>query len=41
MIVKIMLENTRDLRWIAVLLDKAAPEVAVADGPASSPGDSP
>jgi len=25
MVVKIMLENTRDLRWIAVLLDKEAP----------------
>ena len=25
MVVKIMLENTRDLRWIAVMLDKNAP----------------
>ena len=41
MIVKIMLENTHDLRWIAVLLDKAAPEATVADGPAPHPGDSP
>jgi AI-2 transport protein TqsA len=26
MVVKIMLENTSDLRWVAILLDKAAPE---------------
>jgi predicted PurR-regulated permease PerM len=26
MIVKIMLENTSDLRWVSILLDKAAPE---------------
>ena len=33
MVVKIMLENTRDLKWIAVLLDKAAPpEPRVAAG---------
>ena len=25
MVVKIMLENTKDLRWVAVLLDKNAP----------------
>jgi len=35
MIVKIMLENTEDLRWIALLLDKEAPPPAVAAGPAS------
>lgn len=28
MVVKIMLENTRDLRWVAVLLDKNPPEIA-------------
>ena len=26
MVVKIFLENTRDLRWVAVLLDKKAPD---------------
>lgn len=26
MVVKIMLENTSDLRWVAILLDKSAPE---------------
>jgi len=26
MVVKIMLENTSDLRWVAILLDKAPPE---------------
>ena len=26
MIVKIMLENTKDLKWVAVLLDKDAPD---------------
>jgi len=26
MVVKIMLENTSDLRWVAVLLDKSPPE---------------
>lgn len=30
MVVKIFLENTRDLRWVAVLLDKGAPEPALA-----------
>jgi hypothetical protein len=25
MVVKIMLENTEDLRWVAVLLDRQAP----------------
>lgn len=34
MVVKIMLENTEDLRWVAVLLDKEAPKPAQA-GPAS------
>jgi AI-2 transport protein TqsA len=43
MVVKIMLENTHDLRWVAILLDKEAPMVAggeelagpvKADGPA-------
>jgi hypothetical protein len=35
MVVKIMLENTRDLQWIAVLLDKSPPPE-----PAGGPGDS-
>jgi AI-2 transport protein TqsA len=30
MVVKIMLENTSDLRWMAVLLDKAPPEALLA-----------
>jgi predicted PurR-regulated permease PerM len=30
MVVKIMLENTEDLRWVAVLLDQSAPEPAAA-----------
>lgn len=30
MVVKIFLENTRDLRWVAVLLDKGAPEAQLA-----------
>ena len=30
MVVKIMLENTKDLKWVAVLLDKNAPPEAVA-----------
>ena len=33
MVVKIMLENTEDLRWIAILLDKSPPQAA--DGVAS------
>ncbi|HET9949814.1 MAG TPA: AI-2E family transporter [Longimicrobiales bacterium] len=38
MIVKIWLENTRDLRWVAVLLDKAPPKpVTVAAAAASAP----
>ena len=28
MVVKIMLENTEDLRWVAILLDKSPPQVA-------------
>ena len=36
MVVKIMLENTEDLRWVAILLDKSPPQVvpgvAVAEG---------
>jgi hypothetical protein len=28
MIVKIMLENTSDLKWVSILLDKAPPEPA-------------
>ena len=32
MVVKIMLENTKDLKWVAVLLDKNAPLDAVAGG---------
>jgi AI-2 transport protein TqsA len=39
MVVKIMLENTEDLRWIAVLLDKEPPPPTVALGPASVDGD--
>jgi AI-2 transport protein TqsA len=34
MVVKIMLENTEDLRWVAILLDKEAPAPAEA-GPAA------
>jgi predicted PurR-regulated permease PerM len=33
MVVKIMLENTQDLRWVAVLLDKSAPQPAMASLP--------
>lgn len=36
MVVKIMLENTRDLQWVAVLLDKAPPAEAPAGGARSS-----
>jgi len=32
MVVKIMLENTSDLRWIAILLDKAPPDPDLAGG---------
>ena len=32
MVVKIMLENTPDLRWVAVLLDKAPPETEYSQG---------
>ncbi len=34
MIVKIWLENTTDLRWVAILLDKAPPPMATAGGDA-------
>jgi predicted PurR-regulated permease PerM len=34
MMVKIMLENTKDLRWIALLLDKEAPSVPPSDSSA-------
>ncbi len=27
MVVKIMLENTEDLRWVAILLDKSSPQM--------------
>lgn len=37
MVVKIWLENTRDLRWVAVLLDKQAPSVPVPMGGRSTP----
>ncbi|MFO8175518.1 MAG: AI-2E family transporter [Longimicrobiales bacterium] len=36
MVVKIMLENTSDLRWVAILLDKAPPEPAVRSSEAAS-----
>lgn len=42
MMVKIMLENTEDLRWVAVLLDKAAPspsEGTPRGAPATPPAD--
>ena len=32
MVVKIMLENTSDLRWVAILLDKGPPEPDLAEG---------
>ena len=32
MVVKIMLENTVDLRWLAILLDKSPPQTAVGTG---------
>jgi AI-2 transport protein TqsA len=44
MVVKIFLENTRDLRWVAVLLDKRAPTtdtgevVPLPDGPGTMAG---
>jgi predicted PurR-regulated permease PerM len=42
MVVKIMLENTEDLRWIAILLDKSPPQAFGAIGPlAPSSPDSP
>jgi|TARA_Y100000588_G_scaffold387359_2_gene484940 predicted PurR-regulated permease PerM len=36
--VKIWLENTRDLRWLAILLDKAAPRVSESTLAVQSPG---
>ena len=30
MVVRIMLENTEDLRWVAVLLDKSPPQARLA-----------
>ena len=42
MVVKIMLENTEDLRWVAILLDKSPPQALGAIGPrAPSSPDSP
>jgi len=37
MVVKIMLENTEDLRWIAILLDKAPPQAVASMGDAPPP----
>ncbi len=37
MVVKIMLEHTQDLRWVAVLLDKEAPQIPVSDDPGQTP----
>ncbi len=36
-VVKIWLENTHDLRWVAVLLDKSPPPEGVVPGPRSGP----
>ncbi len=36
MVVKIMLENTKDLRWISVLIDKSPPEDAMVGPPLPS-----
>ncbi len=42
MVVKIMLENTEDLRWIAILLDKSPPQAFAAIPPLAPPSpDSP
>ena len=38
MVVKILLENTRDLRWVAVLLDKQPPSVPVPGAMEGGPG---
>ena len=35
MVVKIMLENTHDLQWIAILLDKTPPVVPLPPAPAA------
>ncbi len=37
MVVKIFFENTPDLRWVAVLLDKDAPDQQGSDGPTPAP----
>ena len=37
MVVKIMLENTEDLRWVAILLDKSPPQMEPSFGLPSSP----
>lgn len=37
MVVRIMLENTEDLRWVAVLLDKSPPQARLAGAGAASP----
>jgi len=39
MVVKIMLENTSDLRWVSILLDKAPPEPGATLGGADDMGD--
>jgi len=39
MVVKIMLENTSDLRWVSILLDKAPPEPRAGTGLLEDPGD--
>lgn len=41
MIVKIMLENTPDLRWVAVLLSGQADAASSAPGPVAAPGEPP
>ncbi len=38
MIVKIMLENTSDLRWVAILLDKSPPEAGMDGGGSQEKG---
>ena len=39
MVVKIMLENTSDLRWVSILMDKAPPEPRAGTGLLEDPGD--
>jgi hypothetical protein len=43
MVVKIMLENTEDLRWMAILLDKSPPQAVASTGASmgASTGDAP